>query len=85
MLNTWMTKVLGESWRTNAVSVLAFLYTVPQVVAAVTAYINHQPADWRGAATGTLIAAGLWLAKDKQVHSTMAQVEAASQQPKGDK
>jgi hypothetical protein len=83
MLNTWMTKVLGQNWRTNLVAVISFLYGVPQVVTAVTAYIHHQPADWRGAATAALIAAGSWLAKDKQVHSTEAQVAAAS--TKGDK
>lgn len=77
--------MLGQNWKTNLASILTGLLTtvmgVPTLIAAIAAWSNHQPVDWRAVLTTTVMAivtAGLAAAKDATTHSTQAQTAAAS-------
>lgn len=74
-----MVKVLGPNWKTTLAALLSFAMSVPQLVTAFTNWAHHQPADWRGAVIGLVIAAGLAASKDADNHSTVAQVEKATE------
>ena len=67
---------LKANWKTNLAAFAAFAYSVPQFVAAVTAWQAGQKADWRAAVISLIVAAGLAVAKDGSNHSTLAQVTA---------
>lgn len=75
-MNAFLTKYLGLNWRTNLAAIAAFLATVPAVVAAAENWAHHQPVDWRGAAFGLFVSAGIALAKDSKNKSTLEQVKA---------
>jgi hypothetical protein len=73
-----ISKVLGQSWMTNIISILTGLATVPSVITAVQQWEKHQAVDWRPAVVGALIAVGFALTKDFNVHSTADQVQTAT-------
>jgi hypothetical protein len=78
MISQWMSKILGQNWKTNLAAVLTFAATVPAVVTAFQQWSNHQAVDWRAAVVGLIVAAGLGAAKDSTTHSTSDQVQQAS-------
>jgi hypothetical protein len=65
------------NWKTNLAALGAFMWSIPQVVSAITAYFHNQPADWKGAILGIIAALGLLASKDSDNHSTLAQVQAS--------
>jgi hypothetical protein len=71
-------KVFGTNWKTNAAAAIVFVLSCPAFVAALANWAHRQPADWRGALVGIVIASGLAAAKDSSTHSTTTEVEAAS-------
>lgn len=81
MLNALLVKWFGTSYRSSLFGLLGFLAGVPELVSALTAWAHHQPADWRMVMLALALAAvgaGLGNAKDKQVHSTEAQIAAST-------
>jgi hypothetical protein len=81
---TWILKTFGTNWKTNLAAVVSFLLSVPSLISAITICAHHQPADWRGAALGIVIALGFAVAKDSTTHSTPAQSQAALAKAVGD-
>lgn len=75
----WIVKVFGANWKTNLASAVTFLLSVPSLITAITDWAHHQPADWRGAVLGIVVATGLAFSKDASNHSTAAQVEKATE------
>jgi hypothetical protein len=75
--------ILGVNWRTNLAAAVVFVLSCPPFVGALTKWAHHQPADWRGALVGVVMAVGLAVAKDGSTHSTTAQIEAATDKAKG--
>jgi hypothetical protein len=71
--------VITRNWKTNLIAVIAFIYAVPQVVQSIQAWSNHQPANWRSALVALLLAGGMAAAKDSTTHSTVAEVNQATQ------
>ena len=69
---------IQRNWRTNLVALAAFVYSVPQVVQTIQAWSTGQPANWKAAATGLLLAAGMAASKDYDNHSTAAEVATAT-------
>jgi drug/metabolite transporter (DMT)-like permease len=69
---------LKANWKTNLAAAAAFVYSVPQFLAAVQAVQAGQKPDWRAAIISLIIAAGLAAAKDGTNHSTSQQVQAAT-------
>lgn len=67
------------NWKTNLAAFVLVVYSAPSFVAAVEAWQNHQPANWRAGIIGLIVAAGLAGAKDGTNHSTVAQVEKATE------
>jgi hypothetical protein len=65
------------NWKSNAIAVIAFCYTVPQVYTAVMAWQAGQKPDWHGAISGLAVAALGFIVKDASTHSTPAQVAAS--------
>jgi hypothetical protein len=77
-MNAWMQSHFGKNWKTSMAAFVAFLMSVPQLVTAVQHWVNHQPADWRGAIAALVVAAGLAFSKDSDNHSTEAEVKKAT-------
>lgn len=73
-----MWKYLKANWKTNLAAATLVVYSAPQFVAAVEAWENHQPANWRTAIIALIVAGGLFAAKDGNNHSTQAQVQKAT-------
>jgi hypothetical protein len=71
-------KVFSMNWKTNAAAAIVFMLSCPAFVAALANWAHGQPADWRGALAGIVIALGLAAAKDSSTHSTTTEVEAAT-------
>lgn len=78
--------MLGTNWKTNLSSIVTGILTlilgVPTFVQAVTDWSNHKAVDWRSVLVSTalvVITAGLAAAKDSTTHSTVAQVEVATE------
>jgi hypothetical protein len=76
----WFITIFCANWKTNLSAAVVFVLSVPAIVTAFTDWAHHQPADWRGAFAGLVISIGLAVAKDSSTHSTVAQVEAATDQ-----
>jgi hypothetical protein len=74
--------ILGANWKTNLAAVVVFVLSCPPFLGALTKWAYHQPADWRGAFVGVVMAVGLAVAKDSSTHSTTAQIEAATDKAK---
>lgn len=72
-------KNIQRNWKTNLVSIAAFIYTVPAVVECVQSWANHQPCNWRGAVLGLFIAIGAAVAKDSSNVPTHDEVQAETQ------
>ena len=70
---------IQRNWKTNLIALVAFIYSVPQVVQTIQAWSTGQPANWKAAATGLLLAAGMAAAKDSTNHSTQSEVSASTQ------
>ena len=70
-----MWQSIQRNWMTNLIALVSFIYSVPQVVTAVQAWSQHQKADWRGAAAGLILTAGMAAAKDFTNHSTATEVQ----------
>jgi hypothetical protein len=79
----WLIKAFGVNWKSNLISVVALLGTIPAIITATTQFINHQPVDWRAAAGGTLLALLAYVVKDASTHSIPAQSEAALAKAEG--
>jgi NADH:ubiquinone oxidoreductase subunit 4 (subunit M) len=80
----WM-KSLTVNWKTNLAGIVTFLLSVPAFVSALSAWAAHQPVDWRSVIVSVALTAGgvgLISAKDSTTHSTIAQVQASTQQEK---
>lgn len=78
----WIVRVFGPNWKTSLAALLSFAISIPQLVTAFTDWSHHQPADWRGALVAIIVAAGLAASKDADNHSTIAQVEKATEKEK---
>jgi undecaprenyl pyrophosphate phosphatase UppP len=83
-MNEVMKKILGMNWRTNLAAVVSFVMGVPAAVGAITNWLHHEPADWRGAAVALVVAFGFAMSKDSQTHSTVAQVETSTAEVKAE-
>lgn len=66
---------LRANWKTNLMAAMSVIYSAQQFTAAVIAWENHQPTNWRLAIISLIVAAGLFAAKDGDNHSTAAQVQ----------
>jgi hypothetical protein len=76
-----MWKAILANWKTTLAGIVTFLLSVPAFVAAIQAWGNHQPVDWRSVLVAVAIAAGgagLMVAKDSSTHSTIAEVQKAT-------
>jgi hypothetical protein len=69
---------IQRNWKTNLIALAAFVYSVPQVVQTIQAWSSGQPANWKQALTGLLLAAGMAAAKDSTNHSTQQEVQVAT-------
>jgi hypothetical protein len=69
---------IKRNWRTDLVSLVAFIYAVPQVVETIQAWSNGQPANWKQALVALLLSAGMAAAKDSTNHSTVQEVNKAT-------
>jgi len=78
MVGVYLTKILGQNWKTTLAAIAAFAVSVPAVVTAIEQWSHHQPVDWRSAVVGLVLAVGLAVAKDASTHSTAEQVESAT-------
>lgn len=65
---------IKRNWKTNLVSLVAFIYSVPQAVQVIQAWSTGQSTNWRPAVVGLIVAAGMAAAKDSTNHSTQAEV-----------
>jgi len=83
-MTAWLIKVFGLNWRTNLAAAIAFLISVPSLITAITDWAHHQPADWRGAILGVVLAAGVALSKDAATFTTTDQAAAAQAKVEGD-
>jgi hypothetical protein len=79
---TWLINAFGTNWKTNTAAAVVFVLSCPAFVGALTDWAHHQPADWRGALAGIVIAVGLAAAKDNSTHSTTSEVESATYKAK---
>jgi len=66
------------NWKTNLSAAVVFVLSVPEFVTAFTNWVHNQPADWRGAIAGLVVSIGLAAAKDSSTHSTVTQIEVAT-------
>ena len=73
-----MLESIKRNWKTNIIALAEFIYSVPQVVQTIQAWSTGQPANWKQAVTGLLLAAGMAAAKDSTNHSTAAEVRAST-------
>lgn len=73
-----MWQYIKANWKTNLAATVAVIYSAPAFVAAVQAWENNQPTNWRPAIIGLIVAAGLFCSKDGDNHSTQAQVQKAT-------
>ena len=80
-MKTFLT-YLRNNWKTNLAAAVLVIYSAPPFVAAVIAWQNRQPANWRSAIIGLIVSAGLAAAKDGTNHSTLLQVEKATLEQK---
>jgi hypothetical protein len=71
-------KWFTTNWKTNVIATVSIVYSATQFVAAIQAWENHQPANWRSALISLLVAAVGYAAKDASTHSTQAQVTAST-------
>lgn len=71
-------KYLKANWKTVLIATIAVIYAAPQFVTAIQAWANHQPADWRHAVLGLIVAVGFYLSKTGTNHSTMDEVHEAT-------
>jgi hypothetical protein len=74
----WFLKTFGANWKTNTAAVISFLMGVPALVTAINNASHGQPADWRSALIGIVVAVGFAVSKDSSNHSTVEQVQAAT-------
>lgn len=74
-----MWQSIQRNWKTNLVALVAFVYSVPQVVQTIQAWSTGQPSNWKQAVVGLLLAAGMAASKDSTNHSTTAEVAASTQ------
>jgi hypothetical protein len=78
----WLANIFGTNWKTNTAAAIVFVLSCPALVAALTNWTHRQPADWRGALAGIVISIGLAAAKDNSTHSTISEVESATDKAK---
>jgi hypothetical protein len=52
------------NWKTNLTATIAVIYSAQQFDAAITAWSNHQPANWRTAILSLIVSAGLYASGD---------------------
>ena len=71
-------KWFTTNWKTNVIATVSIVYSATQFVAAIQAWENHEPANWRAALISLLVAGIGYAAKDASTHSTAAQVQAAT-------
>ena len=69
---------IQRNWKTNLVALVAFIYSVPQVIQCIQAWGNGGQANWKQALVGLLLAGGMAAAKDSTNHSTQAEVTVAT-------
>lgn len=74
--NAWI--YFKRNWRSNTISVVSFIYAVPQVYAAFQAWNAGQQANWHVAATSLVIAALAYVVKDAKTHSTQLEIAAST-------
>lgn len=75
----WQTIV--KNYKTTIAGIIAFLFSVPSFVAALQAWVAHQPVDWRSVLVSvalTALGGGLVAAKDSSTHSTQTEVTQSS-------
>jgi hypothetical protein len=71
---------IQRNWKTNLVSLIAFIYTIPQAVVCIQEWINNQPCNWRSAVLGLLLGLGAAAAKDSDNHSNVTEVNKATKE-----
>lgn len=74
---------LKANWKTNLAAFLAFAFSVPQFVTAITEWQSGQKVEWHTAVVSLIVAGGLAMAKDGTNHSTQAQVATATKEAAG--
>jgi hypothetical protein len=67
------------NWKSNVLATVSIVYSAQQFVAAIEAWENHQPANWRTAIISLIVAGIGYAAKDASTHSTQAEVQQATQ------
>lgn len=73
-----MWQEIQRNWKTNLVSLIAFLYTIPQVVTCIQTWAGGGKCNWQQTVLGLLVAVGAWAAKDSTNHSTAEEVTQAT-------
>ena len=68
----------SKNWKSNVIATVAILYSATQFTAAVQAWENGQPANWRAGIVSLILAALGYVSKDASNHSTEAEVRQAT-------
>lgn len=72
------------NWHSNVIATAAIVLSAQQFTAAVIAWENNQPVNWKTAVVSLLVAAVGYVVKDSSTHSTQTEINVASRAAKND-
>jgi anti-sigma-K factor RskA len=70
MSNLW--SWFQANWRTNLIATAAIVYSAREFTLAITAWVNHQPENWRAAIISLFVAQSAMLPKMQRTLNAIA-------------